>query len=168
MRPARQLSAPDVWIVREQVSFKLLKPLFRASEPGPSNANRFAEANPIRSFFSLPSGKGISMSTKLYVGNLAFKTTSQDLQNLFAQAGTVQSANLIEDRETGRSRGFAFVEMSSGSEAEAAIAQFNGKDLGGRLLKVNEAKPRENRNGARNFGSNRSNNNGAGHREPRW
>jgi RNA recognition motif-containing protein len=110
------------------------------------------------------------MSTKLYVGNLAFKTTSQDLQNLFAQAGTVQSANLIEDRDTGRSRGFAFVEMSSGAEAEAAIAQFNGKDLGGRLLKVNEAKPRESRNGSggRNFGSNRSNNNGGGYREPRW
>ena len=118
------------------------------------------------------------MSTKLYVGNLAFETTSQELQNLFARAGTVQSANIIEDRETGRSRGFAFVEMSSNAEAEAAIDQFNGKDLGGRLLKVNEAKPRESRNGSsgRNFGSNRNdyrggnrgNNSGGGHREPRW
>ena len=116
------------------------------------------------------------MSTKLYVGNLAFQTTSQDLQDLFAQAGTVQSASIMEDRETGRSRGFAFVEMSSNAEAAAAIDQFNGKELGGRVLKVNEAKPRENRNGSggRNFGSNRggfrggNSNNGGGHREPRW
>jgi RNA recognition motif-containing protein len=118
------------------------------------------------------------MSTKLYVGNLAFQTTNQPLQDLFAQAGTVQSASVVEDRETGRSRGFAFVEMSSDAEAAAAIDQFNGKDLGGRALKVNEAKPRENRNGGgRNFGSNRGggyrggnggNNSGGGYREPRW
>ena len=120
------------------------------------------------------------MSTKLYVGNLAFQTTSQELQDLFAQAGTVQSASIIEDRETGRSRGFAFVEMSTNAEAEAAIDQFNGKEIGGRALKVNEAKPRENRNGSggRNFGGgnggyrggNRGGNNGGGggHREPRW
>ena len=116
------------------------------------------------------------MSTKLYVGNLAFQTTSQELQNLFAQAGTVQSASVVEDRETGRSRGFAFVEMSSNAEAAAAIDQFNGKELSGRALKVNEAKPRENRNGSsgRNFGGNRGgygnqgNNGGGGHREPRW
>ena len=118
------------------------------------------------------------MSTKLYVGNLAFQTTNQDLQDLFAQAGTVESATVVEDRETGRSRGFAFVEMSSNAEAAAAIDQFNGKELGGRALKVNEAKPRENRSGSggRNFGSNRGgyrggnqgNNNGGGHREPRW
>ena len=85
------------------------------------------------------------MSTKLYVGNLSFQTTSQDLQELFAQAGTVQSANVIEDHDTGRSRGFAFVEMSTNAEAAAAIDQFNGKDVGGRALKVNEAKARENR-----------------------
>ena len=88
------------------------------------------------------------MSTKLYVGNLAFETTNQDLQDLFAQAGTVESANVIEDRETGRSRGFAFIEMSSNTEAAAAIDQFNGKELGGRALKVNEAKPRESRDGS--------------------
>ena len=88
------------------------------------------------------------MSTKLYVGNLAFETTNQDLQDLFAQAGTVESANVIEDRETGRSRGFAFIEMSSNAEAAAAIDQFNGKELGGRALKVNEAKPRESRDGS--------------------
>ena len=88
------------------------------------------------------------MSTKLYVGNLAFQTTSQELQAMFAQAGTVQSASVVEDRDTGRSRGFAFVEMSSNAEAAAAIDQFNGKELSGRPLKVNEAKPRENRTGA--------------------
>ncbi len=116
------------------------------------------------------------MSNKLYVGNLAFGTTSQDLQELFAQAGTVESASVVEDRETGRSRGFAFVEMSTKEEAAAAIGQFNGKEVGGRALKVNEAKPRENRGaGGRGpsggFGGNRSggarkNNNG--YREPRW
>ena len=87
------------------------------------------------------------MSNKLYVGNLAFQTTSQELQQLFAQAGTVESASVVEDRMTGRSRGFAFVEMSSKEEAASAIDQFNGKEVGGRALKVNEAKPRENRTG---------------------
>lgn len=114
------------------------------------------------------------MSTTLYVGNLAFETTSQQLNDLFAQAGTVQSANVIEDRDTGRSRGFAFVEMSSNEEAAAAIDQFNGKEVGGRALKVNEAKPRENRGGGgRGFGGNqngyRSNRGGdLGTRTPRW
>src|SRR2546422_4822823 len=87
------------------------------------------------------------MSMKLYVGNLAFATSSQVLQELFAQAGTVESASVVEDRETGRSRGFGFVEMSTKEEADAAIAQFNGKEVDGRSLKVNEAKPRENRGG---------------------
>ncbi len=93
------------------------------------------------------------MSMKLYVGNLAFETSSKDLETMFAQAGTVQSVSLIEDRETGRSRGFGFVEMSTEEEGNAAVAQFNGKDLGGRTLKVNEAKPRENRGGGGNNGS---------------
>jgi cold-inducible RNA-binding protein len=87
------------------------------------------------------------MSMKLYVGNLAFQTSSNDLQQLFGQAGTVESASVVEDRETGRSRGFGFVEMSSKEEGEAAIAQFNGKEVNGRSLNVNEAKPRENRSG---------------------
>jgi len=95
---------------------------------------------------------------------------------MFGQAGTVESASVVEDRETGRSRGFAFVEMSSKEEATAAIEQFNGKEIGGRPLKVNEAKPRENRTGGRSFNNNRgggggyrgSSNNGGGHREPRW
>jgi len=89
------------------------------------------------------------MSMKLYVGNLAFETTSSDLQTLFAQAGTVESVSLIEDRETGRSRGFGFVEMQTKEEGAAAVEKFNGTELGGRPLKVNEAKPRENRGGSR-------------------
>src|SRR5712691_7263977 len=87
------------------------------------------------------------MSMKLYVGNLAFSTSSQDLQELFAAAGTVESASVVEDRDTGRSRGFGFVEMATKEEAEAAIAQFNGKEVNGRALNVNEARPRENRGG---------------------
>jgi cold-inducible RNA-binding protein len=113
------------------------------------------------------------MSTKLYVGNLAFQTTNQELEQLFGQAGTVQSASVVEDRDTGRSRGFAFVEMSSEAEATSAIDQFNGKELGGRALKVNEAKPRENRGGGgRGFSDNRGGGgyggNGGRRSEPRW
>jgi RNA recognition motif-containing protein len=85
------------------------------------------------------------MSMKLYVGNLAFQTSSSDLQELFAQAGTVESASVVEDRDTGRSRGFGFVEMSSKEEGEAAISQFHGKEFNGRNLTVNEARPREDR-----------------------
>ena len=83
------------------------------------------------------------MSKKLYVGNIAFQTTNDDLVTAFSQYGTVTSAEVITDRETGRSRGFAFVEMSDG--AEEAIAALNGAQLGGRTLTVNEAKPREDR-----------------------
>ncbi|HEV8428907.1 MAG TPA: RNA-binding protein [Pyrinomonadaceae bacterium] len=121
------------------------------------------------------------MAKKLYVGNLAFQTTSQDLQELFAQAGTVASASVVEDRDTGRSRGFAFVEMSTDEEAAAAIEQFNGKEVGGRMLKVNEAQPRENRGGGGGrgfgggnrggggYGGNRGGGGGHGRRsEPRW
>ena len=88
------------------------------------------------------------MSSKLYVGNLSFNTTTQDLENMFAESGTVESANIIEDRETGRSRGFAFVEMSSKEEAQNAISALNGKEIDGRELTVNEAKPREDRGGS--------------------
>ncbi|MGH9961236.1 MAG: RNA recognition motif domain-containing protein, partial [Pyrinomonadaceae bacterium] len=87
------------------------------------------------------------MATKLYVGNLSFRTTSEELKEAFSAAGTVESASVIEDRETGRSRGFAFVEMATPEEAAAAIEQFNGKDFGGRNLTVNEAKPRADRGG---------------------
>ena len=95
------------------------------------------------------------MSMKLYVGNLAFQTSSDDLQQLFAKAGTVETASVVEDRETGRSRGFGFVEMSSKEEGQKAIEQFNGQELGGRALNVNEAKPRENRNGGGGGGRSR-------------
>jgi RNA recognition motif-containing protein len=82
---------------------------------------------------------------KLYVGNLSFQTSSEELQQLFAQAGTVESATVVENRDTGRSRGFGFVEMASKEEGEKAIQQFNGTDLNGRNLTVNEARPREDR-----------------------
>jgi|SRR5215467_7549772 len=122
------------------------------------------------------------MSKKLYVGNLAFQTTSQDLQDLFAQAGTVESASVIEDRDTGRSKGFAFVEMSTDEEAAAAIDQFNGRELAGRMLKVNEARPRESRGGGGGggrgfggggnrgggYGGNRGGGNHGRRSEPRW
>ncbi|HEU4768976.1 MAG TPA: RNA-binding protein [Pyrinomonadaceae bacterium] len=129
---------------------------------------------------------------KLYVGNLAFQTSSEDLQQLFGQVGTVQSASVIEDRETGRSRGFGFVEMASKEEGEKAISQYNGKEFNGRNLTVNEARPREDRGnrggggGGRGFGGGGGRNGGGrggygggggggrggygggGNREPRW
>jgi cold-inducible RNA-binding protein len=85
------------------------------------------------------------MATKLYVGNLPFQTTSDELRDHFAQAGNVESASVVEDRMTGRSRGFGFVEMATPEEANAAIEQLNGKDFGGRNLTVNEARPRTDR-----------------------
>ena len=85
------------------------------------------------------------MSMKLYVGNLSFQTSSEELQQLFSQAGTVESASVVEDRDTGRSRGFGFVEMSTSDEGAAAIQKFDGQEVGGRALKVNAAKPRESR-----------------------
>ena len=87
------------------------------------------------------------MSTKLYVGNLSFNTSNEDLQELFGQSGTVETVNIVEDRETGRSRGFGFVEMSTAEEGKAAIEQLNGKEIDGRSLTVNEARPREERGG---------------------
>jgi RNA recognition motif-containing protein len=108
---------------------------------------------------------------KLYVGNLAFQTSSEELEQLFAQVGTVESSVVLADRDTGRSRGFGFVEMSSKEEGQAAIAQFNGKEVNGRNLTVNEAKPRENRGGG--FGGNRGQSGGRGgyggsNRSSRW
>lgn len=81
------------------------------------------------------------MGKKLYVGNLSYTVDSNQLQDLFAQTGTVESANVITDRETGRSKGFGFVEMSSDNEAQTAIQKLNGSDLGGRAMNVSEAKP---------------------------
>lgn len=83
------------------------------------------------------------MGTKLYVGNLSFNTTENELQELFSQAGTVQEVMLMQDKFTGKSRGFAFVTMGSDQEAQNAITQFNGKTVEGRALTVNEARPRE-------------------------
>ena len=87
------------------------------------------------------------MSTKLYVGNLSFRVTSEDLQEHFATAGEVNSANVVMDRETGRSRGFRFVEMASEDAANNAIAQFNGQEYDGRNMVVNEARPRDDNRG---------------------
>jgi RNA recognition motif-containing protein len=93
------------------------------------------------------------MSNKLFVGNLSFDTTENDLQDAFAAQGTVTETNLMMDRTTGRSRGFAFVTMSSEEEAQKAIAALNGSQMGGRALTVNVAKPREERpTGRREFG----------------
>ena len=85
------------------------------------------------------------MGTKLYVGNLSFNTTENELQELFAQAGAVQEVTLMQDKFTGKSRGFAFVTMSSEEEAQNAISKFNGQTIEGRPLTVNEARPREQR-----------------------
>lgn len=85
------------------------------------------------------------MATKLFIGSLAWATTDDSLKDFFSQAGTVESANVIMDRETGRSKGFGFVEMSSDEEAKKAIDELNGKELDGRPIVVNEARPREER-----------------------
>jgi RNA recognition motif-containing protein len=129
------------------------------------------------------------MTIRLFVGNLNFKTTSEDLQELFGQVGEVQSASVVTDRETGRSRGFGFVEMASQEEGQQAIEQFNGKEYNGRNLTVNEARPREDRGfgggggggrgGGGGYGGNRGGGGGGrggygggggggGGREPRW
>ncbi len=94
------------------------------------------------------------MSSKLYVGNLSFDTTEVDLQDTFAEAGTVNEVALMQDKFTGKSRGFAFVTMSSADEGQKAISLFHGKSVQGRALTVNEARPREDRTGGgpRSFG----------------
>lgn len=101
------------------------------------------------------------MARKLYVGNFPYDTTSQDLQTLFADAGTVESVNVVTDMATGRGRGFAFVEMASDEEAQAAIQQLNNHQLGGRALTVNEARPKTNSGGFGGGGGSRRS-------EPRW
>ena len=92
------------------------------------------------------------MAKKLYVGNLSYDTNDGALQEMFAAYGSVQSAQIVMDRDTGRSKGFGFVEMSSDQEAQAAVSGLNGKDLNGRSLTVNEARPREDRGGGRGYG----------------
>jgi RNA recognition motif-containing protein len=93
-----------------------------------------------------PLGESVNVSKKIYVGNLSFDATEAEVRELFAQHGTVESVALITDRDTGRFRGFGFVEMEE-SAANAAIKALDGKDMNGRALKVNEAKPREARGG---------------------
>lgn len=113
------------------------------------------------------------MSMKLYVGNLSFQTSSQDLESLFAGIGTVDSASVVEDRETGRSRGFGFVEMANQADGEKAISELDGQEFAGRQIKVNEAKPREDRGGRGGYGGGGGNYGGGGgygggRRENRW
>jgi cold-inducible RNA-binding protein len=111
------------------------------------------------------------MSTRLYIGNLNFRTTSDELREVFSQAGEVENATVVEDRDTGRSRGFGFVEMATAEGAAAAIEQFNGREFGGRTLTVNEARPRVERGGyggGRGGGGYGGGGNGGREREPRW
>ncbi len=113
------------------------------------------------------------MTMRLYVGNLNFRTTGDELRELFSQVGTVASASVVEDRDTGRSRGFGFVEMETAEGAAAAIEQFNGKDFGGRNLTVNEARPRTGGGGGGGYGGGGNGGRGGGgygrgNREPRW
>ena len=108
------------------------------------------------------------MGNKLYVGNLPYDTVETQLQDLFAQAGTVESVKVMRDMATGRARGFAFVEMSSDDEAQTAINQLNGQDLGGRALTVNEARPKTEGSFGGGYGGGDG---GGGNRrrsEPRW
>ncbi len=95
------------------------------------------------------------MGKKLYIGNLSYDVSSSDLEALLSPHGTIESAEVIMDRDTGRSKGFGFVEMGSDSEAQAAISALNGQEQGGRALKVNEAKPREPRSGGGGGGGRR-------------
>ena len=105
---------------------------------------------------------------KLYVGNLSFQSTEAEIEDCFAAYGTVQSVNLITDRETGRPRGFAFVEMGSDAEAQAAVQAMDGQDFGGRSLKVNIARPREPRGGGGGGRGGYGGGGGGGGRGGRW
>ena len=110
------------------------------------------------------------MSRKLYVGNIPFETNENDLQELFAEAGAVESVNVVRDRETGRARGFAFVEMATDEAAQAAVTQLNDRTFGGRRLTVNEARPQTPRSGGGGGGGYGRGGGGGGSRrsEPRW
>ena len=102
------------------------------------------------------------MSTKLYVGNLSYQTTDEALNELFAEVGTVTSAQVVTDKYTGQSRGFGFVEMATADEAQQAIAAINGRNVGGRALTVNESRPRENSGGGGGYGGGGGNRSGGG------
>lgn len=105
---------------------------------------------------------------KIFVGNFAFSMTEAELRSLFEPFGSVDSASIVTDRDTGRSRGFGFVEMQDDSEAEKAIAALNGKDAGGRSLTVNEARPKVDRGGPRGGGRDDYRGHARQRREPRW
>jgi cold-inducible RNA-binding protein len=108
------------------------------------------------------------MGNRLYVGNLSYSTTDADLQELFGGAGAVRSAEIVRDRETGRSKGFGFVEMETDAEAQKAIAMLNGKTFHDRQIRVNEARPREERaSGGRGYGGERGGSRG-GRGGSRW
>lgn len=114
--------------------------------------------------------------TNIFVGNLSYQTTEDDLHSAFSGFGTVERVSIIRDRDTGQSRGFGFVEMPNGEEAEKAIQAMNGRELSGRALNVNEARPREERGGGRGFGGGGrgggrpggGNGGSFNRREPRW
>ncbi len=103
------------------------------------------------------------MSTKLYVGNLSFNTSENDLQDLFATVGPVQEALIMQDRVTMKSRGFGFVTMTETADAQKAISQFNGREMEGRALTVNEARPREERSGGGSYSGGGQRSNGSNH-----
>ena len=108
------------------------------------------------------------MSKKLYVGNIPYDTNENDLEQLFAEAGAVESVNVVRDRETGRARGFAFVEMATDVAAQAAVSQLHDRSFGGRRLTVNEARPQTPRAGGGGGGYGRGGNGGGRRSEPRW
>jgi uncharacterized membrane protein YgcG len=152
MRPSDRVLFDGVWTFGRQVVLGYRSYSFESTNPTLRSTNRFSGVKlAFDASFVFPTISGTKvkniMSMKLYVGNLSFETNNQDLLELFAQSGSVQSANIVEDRETGRSRGFGFVEMASKEEGEAAIEALNGQEVNGRALKVNEAKPREDRGG---------------------
>ncbi len=111
------------------------------------------------------------MGRRLYVGNIPYTTGEAELQELFSQAGSVESVRVMRDAATGRARGFAFVEMATDEEAQKAATQFNGYQMGGRALTVNEARPKPSGGGfggGGGYGGNREGGSGGGRREPRW
>ena len=107
----------------------------------------FSSARKVKDRAAIPAQRRSTVGRKLYCGNLSYNVSSSDLEQLFSQFGTVESAQVITDRDTGRSKGFGFVEMGSDAEAQAAISGLNDKEHDGRSLTVNEAKPRESRGG---------------------
>jgi hypothetical protein len=122
-------------------------PHFFASRPGGSPRWSLSLAQEVLLGLFSFAGRMFSVGTRLYVGNLSYNVTNQTLESLFSEHGRVKSAQVVQDRDTGRSKGFGFVEMTDGSEAQAAIQALNLKEVEGRCLTVNEARPREERGG---------------------